>query len=52
LHNSDITFDFTDGDKKVIHNNVTEPWKVTLVDTGPMSKRYTGITFHINNIEY
>jgi len=34
LHNSDITFDFTDGNKMTIHNNVAEPWKVTLVDTG------------------
>ena len=34
LHNSDITFDFTEGNKMTIHNNVSEPWKVTLVDTG------------------
>ncbi|MCI5882980.1 MAG: glucose-1-phosphate cytidylyltransferase [Clostridiales bacterium] len=34
LHNSDITFDFTDGNKMTVHNNVAEPWKVTLVDTG------------------
>lgn len=34
LHNSDITFDFTEGNKMTIHNNVAEPWKVTLVDTG------------------
>lgn len=34
LHNSDITFDFTNGNKMTIHNNVAEPWKVTLVDTG------------------
>lgn len=34
LHNSDITFDFTDGNKIFIHNNVAEPWRVTLVDTG------------------
>lgn len=34
LHNSDITFDFTNGNKMTIHNNVVEPWKVTLVDTG------------------
>ena len=34
LHNSDVTFDFTDGNKMTIHNNVAEPWKVTLVDTG------------------
>lgn len=34
IHNSDITFDFTQGDKMIIHNNVSEPWKVTVVDTG------------------
>jgi len=34
LHTSDITFDFSDNNKIVIHNNVAEPWKVTLVDTG------------------
>ena len=34
LHNSDITFDFTDDNKMIVHNNVAEPWKVTLVDTG------------------
>lgn len=34
LYNSDITFDFADGNKMNIHNNAAEPWKVTLVDTG------------------
>lgn len=34
LHRSDITFDFSDGNAKVIHKNVAEPWKVTVVDTG------------------
>ena len=34
LHNSDITFDFTSENKMTIHNNVAEPWKVTIVDTG------------------
>lgn len=34
LYNSDITFDFTAENKMVVHNNVAEPWKVTLVDTG------------------
>lgn len=34
LHTSDITFDFTDGNKTIVHNNVAEPWKVTIVDTG------------------
>jgi glucose-1-phosphate cytidylyltransferase len=34
LHRSDITFDFADNNKMIVHNNVAEPWKVTLVDTG------------------
>ena len=34
LHRSDITFDFSDGGNIVVHNNVSEPWKVTVVDTG------------------
>jgi glucose-1-phosphate cytidylyltransferase len=34
LHRSDITFDFSCGNQMVVHNNVAEPWKVTLVDTG------------------
>lgn len=34
LHNSDITFDFSNGGAMEVHNNVAEPWKVTIVDTG------------------
>jgi len=34
LHMSDVTFDFTNGNGMIIHQNVAEPWKVTLVDTG------------------
>jgi glucose-1-phosphate cytidylyltransferase len=34
LHRSDVTFDFSDGGRLHIHSNVSEPWKVTLVDTG------------------
>lgn len=33
LHMSDITIDMSDG-KRIIHQNMAEPWKVTLVDTG------------------
>lgn len=40
LHCSDVTFDFTDDNKMIIHNNVAEPWKVTIVDTG--TKTQTG----------
>lgn len=34
LYNGDVTFDFGHENKTIIHNNVSEPWKVTLVDTG------------------
>ena len=34
LHRSDITFDFLNQNSMTVHNNISEPWKVTLVDTG------------------
>ncbi len=35
LHNCDLTYDFVDGGRKVtVHDNETEAWKVTIVDTG------------------
>ena len=35
IHNSDITFDYTEGNKKILlHQNNCDPWKVTIVDTG------------------
>ncbi|OPZ92861.1 MAG: Glucose-1-phosphate cytidylyltransferase [Firmicutes bacterium ADurb.Bin419] len=34
LHTSDITFDFSQGNKIIVHNKNSEPWKVTVVDTG------------------
>jgi glucose-1-phosphate cytidylyltransferase len=34
LHRSDITFDFSNSNEMVIHNNIAEPWRVTVVDTG------------------
>lgn len=35
LHTSDITFDFTRGkNDMIVHQNHSEPWKVTVVDTG------------------
>jgi glucose-1-phosphate cytidylyltransferase len=33
LHQSDVTFNMSDGSME-IHNNSSEPWKVTLLDTG------------------
>lgn len=35
IYNSDITFDFTKrSDKVIVHDEHSEPWKVTVVDTG------------------
>jgi glucose-1-phosphate cytidylyltransferase len=34
LHNSDVTFDFSKDNHMEVHNNCSEPWRVTLVDTG------------------
>ncbi len=35
LHNSDVTFDYTNGKNEMtVHESHLEPWKVTVVDTG------------------
>lgn len=34
LHESDITYDFRNGNEHIIHQNSAEPWAVTLVNTG------------------
>lgn len=34
LHRSDVTFNFANDNEMIIHSNIVEPWKVTLVDTG------------------
>lgn len=34
LRSSDTSFDFTDSGKVTIHSSASEPWKVTVVDTG------------------
>lgn len=35
LHTSDITFDFTEGkNEMIVHQSHSDPWKVTVVDTG------------------
>jgi glucose-1-phosphate cytidylyltransferase len=34
LHRSDVTFDFSNNNSMIVHSNIAEPWKVTLVDTG------------------
>lgn len=33
LHTCDVTFDYSE-DRQIIHHKKTEPWKVTVVDTG------------------
>lgn len=38
LHRSDVTFDFSNSNEMTVHNNVAEPWRVTLVDTGLASQ--------------
>ena len=44
LHRPVITFDFAEDNKMIVHNNIAEPWKVTLVDTG--EKAQTGARIH------
>ena len=34
LYTSDITFDFTEENEMIVHDKKTEPWRVTIVDTG------------------
>jgi glucose-1-phosphate cytidylyltransferase len=34
LHESNVTFDFTNGKEEIVHDHQAEPWRVTLVDTG------------------
>ncbi len=36
LHSSDVTFDMATGET-TYHTKTAEPWRVTLVDTGPDS---------------
>jgi glucose-1-phosphate cytidylyltransferase len=53
LHNSDITFDLK-SNEQVIHNNFSDPWKVTVVDTGEETQtggRVKRIAKYINDGE-
>ena len=34
LHESDVTFDFTNHNQMITHSHSAEPWKVTLINTG------------------
>lgn len=52
LHMSDVTFDFANGNQTIIHENVAEPWKVTLVDTGLNTQtggRLSRVEKYLNN---
>lgn len=52
LHRSDVTFDFSRDNEMIIHNNVAEPWRVTIIDTGLNTEtggRIRRIKDYINN---
>lgn len=34
LHRSNVTYDFSNGGELTVHSHVSEPWKVTIIDTG------------------
>jgi len=38
LHRSDVTFDFSKGNEMIVHSNIAEPWRVTVVDTGQLTQ--------------
>ncbi|MFQ6539602.1 MULTISPECIES: glucose-1-phosphate cytidylyltransferase [Aphanothece] len=38
LHTSDVTFHMDEGNRMEVHHQKTEPWKVTLVDTGELTQ--------------
>ena len=38
LHTSDVTFHVDIGNHMEVHQRKSEPWKVTLVDTGDLSQ--------------
>jgi glucose-1-phosphate cytidylyltransferase len=51
LHQTDVTLDLSTGYTKV-HTNSSDPWKVTLVDTGlhtMTASRIKNVTKHLNN---
>lgn len=52
LHESDVTFDFRNNDRPIIHHAYAEPWRVTLVDTGLMTMtggRLKRVKEYLNN---
>lgn len=34
LHESDVTYDFRNGNQQIVHTQCCDPWRVTLVNTG------------------
>ena len=53
LHTSDVTFDYSNNkNEMIIHNKHTEPWRVTIVDTGLKTEtggRVKRIKDYLNN---
>lgn len=52
IHKSDITYDFKDKNSLIIHNDKSEKWKVTLIDTGKETQtggRIKKIQQYLNN---
>ncbi|MFA4884261.1 MAG: glucose-1-phosphate cytidylyltransferase [Desulfotomaculaceae bacterium] len=52
LHEADVTFDFSNGQKMTTHSQHAEPWRVTLVNTGletGTGGRLKRVKNHLNN---
>ena len=52
LHTSDITFHMDEDNKMEVHQRKSEPWKITLVDTGEKSNtagRLLKVREYLNN---
>ena len=55
INHSDVTFDFTKNGEMQIHNNMSDPWKVTVVDTGLNTMtggRIKRVQKYINNEQF
>jgi len=55
LHQSDVTFDFANNNKTIIHSHLAESWKVTLIDTGQNTMtggRIKRIQEHVGNEQF
>jgi len=55
LYNNDVTFDFNDNHKMLVHNKKSEPWKVTICDTGldtPTGARINKVKQYIGDDDF